>query len=174
MIAGFDNPHIIKIYDIFEENGTAYYVMPYLDGGSLAEKVKKEGPLNEEQAIKYIKQVSNALDYIHKQNILHLDVKPSNVLLITADEAVLIDFGISKHYDEEGSQTSTTPVGISKGFAPIEQYQQGNVSLFSPATDIYSLGATLFFLLTGNHLEIVILLLHLFFLDYNHLVLQIQ
>ena len=150
MIAGFDNPHIIKIYDIFEENGTAYYVMPYLDGGSLAEKVKKEGPLNEEQAIKYIKQVSNALDYIHKQNILHLDVKPSNVLLNTADEAVLIDFGISKHYDEAGSQTSTTPVGISKGFAPIEQYQQGNVSLFSPATDIYSLGATLFFLLTGK------------------------
>ena len=150
MIAGLDNPHIIKIHDIFEENGTAYYVMPFLDGGSLADKVKENGPLSEQEAIGYIKQIGNALDYLHKQNILHLDVKPSNVLLNSAGEAVLIDFGISKHYDEAGSQTSTTPVGISKGFAPMEQYQQGNMSKFSPATDIYSLGATLYFLLTGQ------------------------
>lgn len=150
MIAGLDNPHIIKIHDIFEENGTAYYVMPFLDGGSLADKVKENGPLPEQEAIGYIKQIGNALDYLHKQNILHLDVKPSNVLLNSAGEAVLIDFGISKHYDEAGSQTSTTPVGISKGFAPMEQYQQGNMSKFSPATDIYSLGATLYFLLTGQ------------------------
>lgn len=150
MIAGFDNPHIIKIYDIFEENGTAYYVMAFLDGGSLSEKVKSNGPLPDVKAIEYIKQVGNALDYIHRQNILHLDVKPSNILLNPAEEAVLIDFGISKHYDTEGSQTSTTPAGISKGFAPMEQYQQGNISKFSPATDIYSLGATLFFLLTGE------------------------
>lgn len=150
MIAGFDNPHIIKIYDIFEENGTAYYVMAFLDGGSLSEKVKSNGPLPEVNAIDYIKQVGSALEYIHKQNILHLDVKPSNILLNPAGEAVLIDFGISKHYDTEGSQTSTTPAGISKGFAPMEQYQQGNISKFSPATDIYSLGATLYFLLTGE------------------------
>ena len=150
MIAGLDNPHIIKIHDIFEENGTAYYVMPFLDGGSLADKVKQNGPMQEREAIGYIKQVGDALDYLHKQNILHLDVKPSNVLLNAAGEAVLIDFGISKHYDEAGSQTSTTPVGISKGYAPMEQYQQGNMTKFSPATDIYSLGATLYFLLTGQ------------------------
>lgn len=150
MIAGFDNPHIIRIHDIFEENGTAYYVMSYLDGGSLAEKVKKEGPLPEKEAIEYITQVGNALDYIHKHNVLHLDVKPSNILLNSAGEAVLIDFGISKHYDAEGGQTSTTPAGISKGYAPMEQYQQGNIAKFSPATDIYSLGATLYYLLTGE------------------------
>ena len=150
MIAGLDNPHIIKIHDIFEENGTAYYVMPFLEGGSLADKVKQKGPMPEQEAIGYIKQIGEALDYLHKQNILHLDVKPSNVLLNAVGEAVLIDFGISKHYDEAGSQTSTTPVGISKGFAPIEQYHQGSVSMFSPATDIYALGATLFYLITGN------------------------
>ena len=150
MIAGLDDPHIIKIHDIFEENGTAYYVMAFLDGGSLSDLVKKNGPLPENQAVSYIKQVGNALDYIHKQNVLHLDVKPSNILLNASGEAVLIDFGISKHYDAEGGQTSTTPVGISKGYAPMEQYQQGNITKFSPATDIYSLGATLYFLLTGQ------------------------
>ncbi|MBO7574589.1 MAG: SEL1-like repeat protein [Bacteroidales bacterium] len=150
MIAGFDNPHIIRIYDIFEENGTAYYVMSFLDGGALSEIVKTNGALPEEKAIDYIKQVATALEYIHKQSILHLDVKPSNILLNSIGEAVLIDFGISKHYDSEGGQTSTTPTGISKGYAPMEQYQQGNISKFSPATDIYSLGATLYFLLTGE------------------------
>ena len=150
MIAGLDNPHIIKIHDIFEENGTAYYVMPFLEGGSLADKVKQDGPMQEQEAIGYIKQIGDTLDYLHKQNILHLDVKPSNVLLNAAGEAVLIDFGISKHYDEVGSQTSTTPVGISKGYAPMEQYQQGSITKFSAATDIYSLGATLYFLLTGQ------------------------
>ena len=150
MIAGLDNPHIIKIHDIFEENGTAYYVMPFLNGGSLADKVKQNGPMPEQEALGCIKQIGDALDYLHKKNILHLDVKPSNVLLNVAGGAVLIDFGISKHYDEVGSQTSTTPVGISKGYAPMEQYQQGSITKFSAATDIYSLGATLYFLLTGQ------------------------
>lgn len=150
MIASFDNPHIIKIYDIFEENGTAYYVMAFLDGGSLSDLVNKNGPLPEDQAVKFIEQAGDALDYIHKQNVLHLDVKPSNILLNGVGEAVLIDFGISKHYDAEGGQTSTTPAGISKGYAPMEQYQQGNIAKFSPATDIYSLGATLYFLLNGQ------------------------
>ena len=152
MIASFRNPHIVSIYDVFEENGTAYYVMEFLDNGSLIDVVKRKGPLPEAEAIRLINQVGDALSYIHEKNFLHLDVKPSNILFNGDGEAVLIDFGISKHYDETGGQTSTTPVGISKGYAPIEQYQQqGNVTRFSPATDIYSLGATLFFLLTGNN-----------------------
>lgn len=149
-IAALNNPHIIHIHDIFEENGTAYYVMDYLSGGSLSDLVQRNGVLAEATALGYIRQVADALSYIHARNINHLDIKPSNVLIDGNGNAVVIDFGLSKRYDETGSQTSTTPVGISHGFAPLEQYQPGGVSTFSPTTDIYSLGATLYKLLSGQ------------------------
>lgn len=141
--------NIISVIDVFEENGTAYYVMEYLEGGSLADKVKS-GALRESDALRYIRQVASALDFIHGKQMMHLDVKPANILLDGDGNAVLIDFGLAKQYDSEGEQTSTTPVGISHGYAPMEQYKRGGVSHFSPATDIYSLGATLFKLVTGN------------------------
>ena len=150
MIASFDHAHIVRVTDVYEENGTAYYVMDNLPGGSLTERVKKEGPLSEAQAEKYIRQVADALAYIHERNTLHLDVKPSNILLNAKGEAVLIDFGISKHYDKAGEQTSSTPVGISKGYAPLEQGRDGDVSQFGPSTDIYALGATLCHLVSGQ------------------------
>lgn len=150
-ISRLEHPNIIRILDIFEENGTAYYVMEYIDGYSLANKVEREGALSEIEAVEYIKQIGNALDYIHQQRINHLDVKPANIMLRKSDnKAILIDFGVSKQYDEQGSQTSTTPVGISYGYAPMEQYMPGGVNTFSPQTDIYALGATLYYLLTAN------------------------
>ena len=149
-IAALNHPHIIRIHDIFEENGTAYYVMEYCDKGSLGDLVKRQGALDESEALRYIRQVADALGYIHERKMNHLDVKPGNILLDENRNAVLIDFGLSKRYDEEGNQTSTTPVGISHGYAPMEQYKKGGVGTFSPATDIYSLGATLYKLITGN------------------------
>ncbi|MBO7067921.1 MAG: protein kinase [Bacteroidaceae bacterium] len=145
LIAQFDNPHIVRIHDIFEENGTAYYVMEFLED-RWNEFAKDRTSL--EQSLNIIRQVGEGLSYIHAQNVLHLDVKPGNIMF-RKDCSVLIDFGISKRYDSEGGQTSTTPVGISKGFAPLEQYNQG-VQKFQPATDVYSLGATLYKLLTGE------------------------
>ena len=123
-IAQLDNPRVIRIYDIFEENGTAYYVMEYIGGGSLEQYVNKRQKLDETSAVKFVGQIADALTYIHGKNILHLDVKPSNVLLRENGDAVLIDFGISKCYDEQGGQTSTTPVGRNKGYAPFEQYTE--------------------------------------------------
>lgn len=149
-IARLNHPNIVRIIDVFEENGTAYYVMEYAEGGSLADKVKREGNLSEPVATCYILQVAHALDYIHERKMNHLDVKPANIMLNEKDECVLIDFGLSKQYDAiTGSQTSTTPVGISEGYAPMEQYMQGGVGEFSPETDIYALGATFYKLLTG-------------------------
>ena len=101
-------------------------------------------------ATRYILQVANALKYIHQRNMNHLDVKPGNIMLNENDNVILIDFGLSKQYDvSTGHQTSTTPVGISHGYAPMEQYKEGGVAEFSPETDIYSLGATFYYLLTG-------------------------
>lgn len=149
-IAQLNHPNIVRIIDVFEENGTAYYVMEYAEGGSLKDKVKEKGSLSEAVATRYIIQVAEALDYIHQRNMNHLDVKPGNIMLNEKDETLLIDFGLSKQYDaSSGSQTSSTPVGISEGYAPMEQYKKGGVSVFSPETDIYALGATFFNLLTG-------------------------
>lgn len=149
-IAQMNHPHIVKVVDVFEENDTVYYVMQYLSGGSLSDYVKLHGALDEAIAIKYIQQIGSALEYMHQKHICHYDVKPSNILLDDKGGAILIDFGISKGYTEEGHQTSSTPVGISAGYAPLEQYQQ-NLQDFSPATDVYGLAATLFYLLTGKN-----------------------
>lgn len=149
-LAQMNHPHIVKVVDVFEENNTVYYVMQYLNGGSLSDYVKQHGALDETIAIKYIQQIGSALEYMHQKHICHYDVKPSNILLDDKGSAMLIDFGISKGYTEEGHQTSSTPVGISAGYAPLEQYQQ-NLQDFSPATDVYGLAATLFYLLTGKN-----------------------
>lgn len=149
-LAKLNHTNIISVIDVFEENGTVYYAMPYLAGGSLQNYVESHGTLSEDVAMKYIRQIASALKYMHEEkHICHYDVKPANILLDDKDNAVLIDFGISKNYDAEGNETTNTPVGLSEGYAPIEQYQQ-NLEEFSPASDVYALGATLYFLLHGK------------------------
>lgn len=146
----FNHPNIVRILNIFEENGTAYYVMEYADAGSLSDLVKRRGYLPEYEATQYVLQIANALEHVHRHRMTHLDVKPSNIMLNSNGQAILIDFGLSKQYNNTGNQTSTTPVGISEGYAPMEQYKQGGVQDFSPETDVYALAATFFKLLTGN------------------------
>ena len=150
ILSSLNHPNIIQIIDVFEEMGTAYYVMPYMPNGSLRDVVNKRGRLSEKEALKYIGQIAQALNYIHKQkHLCHFDVKPGNILLDSYNNAVLIDFGISKNYDSDGNETSSTPVGKSAGFAPLEQYQE-MVNEFSPASDVYALGATLYYLVMGK------------------------
>lgn len=150
-IAKFDYPGIIRIITAFEENNTAYYVMEYIDGITLAEIVKRYGPMSPDRALNYIGEVGEALEFVHSHHIAHLDVKPANIMVRTSDNMpVLIDFGLSKQYDSDGHQTSTSISGMSPGYAPVEQYNKGGVSEFSPQTDIYSLAATLYYLLSGK------------------------
>ena len=144
-----NHPNIVKVHDIFEENGTAYYVMDYIDGKSLGDIVKQRGPLPEAEAVGYIRQVADALKYVHSLNRLHLDIKPGNIMVDKNGKAILIDFGASKHYDMESGENTSTLMGVNtKGYAPVEQSTQ-SFTKFSPATDIYALGATLYKLLTG-------------------------
>jgi serine/threonine protein kinase len=149
-ISKLKHPHIIKVLDVFEENSTAYYVMEYIDGGSLSDLIEEKGTLKEEETLKYTRQIASALQYIHSLNMNHLDVKPGNVLLRQNGDVVLIDFGMSKNYDVAGEQTTSSPIGVSVGYAPIEQSRAGGLGTFSPATDIYSLGATMFKMLMGQ------------------------
>lgn len=107
----------------------------------------------EADALHYIRQVADALDEIHKKQLRHLDVKPSNIMLNQRGEAVLIDFGLVKVYDEEGNPLSThssTQNGYSSCFSPMEQVFSDKDTVFTPATDIYALGATLYNLVEGT------------------------
>lgn len=143
-----DHSNIVHVSDVFEENGTAYYVMDYIKGPSLNDLVKRDGSMDEQRAVGYIKQIAEALEYVHSRNRLHLDIKPGNIMVDENDKAVLIDFGASKQYDEEGGENTSTLLGKTPGYAPLEQ--MGNdVVKFLPSTDIYALGATLYKLLTG-------------------------
>jgi serine/threonine-protein kinase len=147
-----NNPHIVKVHDLFEENGTAYYVMDYVDGESLAERLKRTGqPMSEEEVIRILPQVLDALKSVHDAGLWHLDLKPGNIMLDKNDQVMLIDFGASKQMDwERGGATASTAISLTNGYAPREQIEK-NYSKLGPWTDIYALGATLYALLTNNH-----------------------
>lgn len=143
------HPYIVNVLEVFEENNTAYIAMEYISGCSLKYMLDVEGKLSEKNVLKYVNQIGQALDFVHKKNILHLDIKPNNILIDKKNNARLIDFGVSKRYDIEQQETSTTMLTLSKGFASIEQYDNEGTMNFSPCPDIYSLGATMYNLLTG-------------------------
>ena len=145
-MAELNHEGVVKVNDVFEENNTAYYVMDYIEGKSLAEQL----PIAQEQALAYIKQAAEALQYVHTKGILHLDIKPANIMINQSGKAVLIDFGISKHYDSEGKGTSSSTQGYSSGYSPIEQMTPGGLKQFTPPTDIYALGATLYKIISGT------------------------
>jgi len=148
ILSRLSHPNIVRVLDVFEENNTAYMVMQLVEGESLKDKIAHKGKLDEATALKYTQQLCHALSEVHDKRILHLDVKPGNVIIDKNDNAQLIDFGISKQYNENQKETSTTPIGISKGYAPIEQYS--GIETFNPPTDVYALGATLYSMLTGK------------------------
>jgi serine/threonine-protein kinase len=143
------HPYIVNVLEVFEENNTAYIAMEYISGCSLKYMLDIEGKLQEKNVLKFVNQIGQALDFVHKKNILHLDIKPNNILIDKQNNARLIDFGVSKRYDIEQQETSTTMLTLSKGFASIEQYDSEGIINFSPCPDVYSLGATMYNLLTG-------------------------
>lgn len=149
VLCNLRHPGIINVSDLFEENGTAYYAMEFIVGQSLQEIVDRRGALPEREAAGYIRQVAEALRYVHSRHRLHLDIKPANVMVDGAGNAILIDFGVSKQYDEVNGLNTSTLMGVTPNYAPPEQVANG-VGKFLPATDIYALGATLYTLLTGK------------------------
>ena len=144
------NEHIVKVHDLFEENGTAYYVMDYIDGESLAEKMKKtDQQFTEVEVRSILSQVLEALKEVHQNEIWHLDLKPGNIMIDKGGNAYLIDFGASKQIRANGSMTTSTALCYTPGYAPNEQIGQ-MYDRFGPWTDIYALGATVYNLLTNK------------------------
>lgn len=142
------NEHIVRVHDLFEENGTAYYVMDFIDGESLAERIRRNGhPMGETEVRLILEQVLQALREVHGQQIWHLDLKPGNIMLDRSGIAYLIDFGASKQLRSDGRITTSTAMCYTPGYAPTEQIGQ-MYDRFGPWTDFYALGATLYHLLT--------------------------
>ena len=149
-LSQMNHPGIVEVLESFDANNTSYIVMEYLDGGSLDERISKKGGQIEESMI-YIKAVCQAVAYMHSKKTLHLDLKPSNIMLDKQGHVKLIDFGLSKHYNEYGEPESTTTIGMgTKGYAPLEQSAYKGDGKFQATLDIYALGATLFKMLTGK------------------------
>ncbi len=146
LIQRVQNEHIVAILDMFDELGTSYYVMDYIDGITLHDLVKKRGTLSEQEVLNYLKQTLNALEEIHVKRIIHLDVKPANLMVDKTGRLRLIDFAVCKDLssDEFDGYMAYTP-----GYAPNEQVYQ-EFGHIGPWTDLYALGATLYNLLTGN------------------------
>lgn len=149
-----NTPNIVQVNEVFRANNTAYYVMEYLEGGSLRDIVK-QGSLQEDTALSYILPIVKAVHVLHtmEQPLLHCDIKHDNIMLrrhlTGVIEPVLIDFGESRHFSENGSLTTThTTAGCSRGFAPMEQYL--GITTFSPQVDVYALAATLYYIVTGD------------------------
>ena len=150
-LSHMQHPNIVKVLEMFDANGTSYIAMNYLDGGSLDDYILRHEHLDADEAIKLICPVADALRHMHEAGMLHLDLKPGNIMMTVDGKPVIIDFGLSKQYDEKGNPESSTAVGAgTPGYAPIEQSSYREGSDFPVSMDIYALGATLFKMLTGH------------------------
>jgi len=146
-LARFRHPGIVNVFTTFEENNTAYMVMEFLLGQNLGALVQQRGgALDETEAIDFIRAAGEALDTVHQAGLLHRDIKPENLMLCHDGRIVLIDFGTARDFAAGHTQGHT--VVVTPGYAPLEQYaQRAQRGAYS---DIYALGATLYFLLTGE------------------------
>ena len=150
-LSRLDNDHIVKVLETIEENDTVYYVMEYLSGGNLDQHILSHGKLSCREALDLAIQIGEALKCMHAQHMLHLDLKPLNVMRGEDGHIVLIDFGLSKCFGADGQPESSTRIGQgTTGYAPIEQHSFKKADGFMPTLDIYALGATLFKMLTGS------------------------
>lgn len=152
-LAAIKHPGVVQVLEAFNQNNTSYYSMEYLGGGSLDGYIKKKGHLTEPEALRLFKHVTDAMSYLHAQHMLHLDLKPGNIMMKDDGTTAIIDFGLAKQFDSNGNPESSSTIGAgTPGYAPIEQahYNGENRTAFPATMDVYALGATLFKMLTGK------------------------
>lgn len=146
------NSHIIKVYEPFDANGTSYYSMEYMPNGNFEKYISAHGPLSEERTLHFARQITDGLGYMHDHNMLHLDLKPGNIMMKDDNNLVIIDFGVSKVLADDGRAESSSIVSaMSRYYAPPEQSSFRFVEGAFPATlDIYPVGAIIFKMLTNQ------------------------
>lgn len=144
-MAQFNHPGIVHVLDVFQENGTAYLVMEFLEGQTLAGRIEKAGRLAPDEVMTLAMGIGQALEVVHAAGLLHRDIKPDNLFLTKDGRIVLIDFGSARGY-ARGKTVRHTRL-VTPGYAPLEQY--ASEARFGPYTDVYALGATLYHALTG-------------------------
>ena len=146
-LAKFQNEQgIVRIYDSFEANNTAYIIMEFLDGETLADYLKRVGKVPVEQAIELLSPVINSLETVHKAGIIHRDIAPDNIFLTNDGQVKLIDFGAARYATTSHSRSLT--VIIKPGYSPEEQYRSRGDQ--GPHTDVYALAAVLYRMITGE------------------------
>ena len=151
LLSGLTHANLPRVIDHFEIPGQGQYlVMDFVEGEDLQTMLDRQGPLPERQVLEWIKDICDALRFLHSQTppIVHRDIKPTNILITPQGKAVLVDFGIAKVYTA-GQPTTTGARAVTPGFSPPEQYVGGGTT---PRSDIYALGATLYTVLTGRKL----------------------
>jgi len=142
------NRHVVRIYDDFEENNTAYYVMEFIDGESLTDRLSRTGrAMTEAEVTDVLRQVLNALTEVHGKGFVHADITPNNIMIDKSGNVVLIDFGSTKEVEEGNHRSTLAAMTRTPGYTPQEQLD-GDVSRMGPWSDFYALGVTLFRLLT--------------------------
>ena len=150
-LARLHHAGIVKVLEIFDENNTTYYVMEYIEGENLDKYIMRRGHLDENETKVVVCEIASALEYMHKYRMLHLDLKPKNIMHDSNGRVKLIDFGLSKQYTAEGEPESSTSIGMgTPGYAPIEQANYHQDGTFPVTLDIYAFGATIYKMLTGQ------------------------
>ena len=146
--ANLDHPGIVPIYEIGQHEGQHFFSMGYVDGCSLADRVRN-GPLPPKEAAELTKKIAEAIAFAHSRNVIHRDLKPANVLLDQNGEPKVTDFGLARKTDNDSGMTRTGAVMGTPSYMPPEQ-AAGKTSEVGPLSDVYSLGAILYCLLTGR------------------------
>ncbi len=145
VIANLNSQSIVDVHDFFHENGTVYIVMEYLEGPTLEQEIERQGKLPAGDVVRVADDICDALDTMHRTNLLHRDVKPANILLARDGRAVLVDFGSAREYEMGKTQSHTRLV--TWDYASPEQLSP--TARFGPYTDLFCLGTTLYHALTG-------------------------
>ncbi len=146
ILASIKHPNIVRVFDFFEANNTAYFVMDFIEGESLKSYIERKGSLNEEEIISIIIPILEGLKEVHHKKYLHRDIAPDNIYLRANGMPMLIDFGAAKN---AGKNESTSIAAIvKKGYSPPEQYSLD--SNHTPAIDIYAMGSVIYTMISGK------------------------